>query len=126
MENLFFERFNWNDKRVVKQKKNFVTIADSLCLCRNCSANIKWGGFEPVFIDKINSIEDFSNKSLDEIKESICSKIEENIVDRFKKDYEWEDIYALEVIVSEEPKNIYFTNGHLIQFIAYLQLEERN
>ncbi len=48
-----FEMFNWNDKRVVKKKKSFITTADSFCLCRNCSANIKWGAFEPIFMDKI-------------------------------------------------------------------------
>ncbi|HFU75160.1 MAG TPA: hypothetical protein ENK66_02835 [Arcobacter sp.] len=120
-----FERFNWNDKRVVKQKKSFVTTADSLCLCRNCSANIKWGAFEPIFIDKIDSIENFANKSLDEIKDVICVKLGDEIVERFKDDYEWNDIYALEITVNEKPKNIYFTNEHLIQFIAYLQLEEK-
>jgi len=120
-----FEMFNWNDKRVVKKKKSFITTADSLCLCKNCSANIKWGAFEPIFIDKINVIENFANKSLDEVKEAICVKLEDNIVKKFKDDYEWEDIYALEIIVNDEPKNIYMTNGHLIQFIAYLQLEER-
>ncbi|WP_161937649.1 hypothetical protein, partial [Sulfurovum riftiae] len=63
-----FEMFNWNDKRVVKVKKSFISTADSLCLCRNCSANIKWGEFTPVFIDKINNIEDFQLKKPDEIK----------------------------------------------------------
>jgi len=121
-----FEMFNWNDKRVVKQKKSFVTTADSLCLCRNCSANIKWGAFNPIFIDKINDINGFSHKSLDEIKDVICIKLEDEIVNRFKKDYDWDDMYALEITVNDEPKNIYMTNGHLIQFIAYLQLEEGN
>jgi len=120
-----FEMFNWNDKRVVKKKKSFITTADSLCLCRNCSANIKWGAFEPIFIDKINTIENFANKNLDEVKEVICVELEDNVVKKFKDDYEWEDIYALEVTVNDEPKNIYMTNGHLIQFIAYLQLEEK-
>lgn len=121
-----FEMFNWNDKRVVKQKKSFITKADSLCLCRNCSANIKWGAFEPIFIDKINDINDFSHKNLDEIKDMICVKLEDEVVDRFKKTYEWDDMYALEITVNDEPKNIYITNGHLIQFIVYLQLEERS
>jgi hypothetical protein len=119
-----FEMFNWNDKRVVKHKKSFITTADSLCLCRNCSANIKWGAFEPVFMNKINTIENFTQKNIDEIKEIICIKLENDIVDKFKDDYEWDDIYALEIMVNEKSKNIYMTNGHLIQFIAYLQLEE--
>ncbi len=120
-----FEMFNWNDKRIVKQKKSFITNADSLCLCRNCSANIKWGDFDPIFIDKINDIDGFAHKSVDEIKDLICVKLEDEVIDRFKKYYEWEDIYALEIKVNGEPKNIYMTNGHLIQFIAYLQLEEK-
>jgi len=120
-----FEMFNWNDKRVVKKKKSFITTADSLCLCRNCSANIKWGAFEPIFIDKINTIENFANKSLDEIKEITCVGLEDNVVKKFKDHYEWEDIYVLEIIINDEPKSIYMTNGHLIQFIAYLQLDER-
>ncbi len=120
-----FEMFNWNDKRIVKQKKSFITNADSLCLCRNCSANIKWGDFDPIFIDKINDIDGFAHKSVNEIKDLICVKLEDEVIDRFKKYYEWEDIYALEIKVNGEPKNIYMTNGHLIQFIAYLQLEEK-
>jgi hypothetical protein len=119
-----FELFNWNDKRVVKKKKSFITTADSLCLCRNCSANIKWGAFKPVFMNKINTIENFTQKSIDEIKEVICVKLENDIVDKFKDDYEWDDIYALDIMVNNQSKNIYMTNGHLIQFIAYLQLEE--
>jgi len=118
-----FEIFNWNDKRVVKQKKSFVTTADSLCLCRNCSSNIKWGAFEPIFMDKINQIENFINKNLDEMKKIICVTLEDNIVDEFRDNYEWHDIYALEITINGKPKNIYMTNGHFIQFIAYLQLE---
>jgi len=120
-----FEMHNWDNKLVVKTKSYLVSSADSLCLCRNCSANIKWGAFEPIFMDKINNIEDFANKSLDEVKEAICVELEDNVVKKFKDNYEWEDIYALEITVNDEPKNIYMTNGHLIQFIAYLQLEER-
>jgi len=120
----YFEIFNWNDKRVVKQKKNFVTTADSLCLCRNCSANIKWGAFEPIFMDRINNIENFANQSLDYIKEKMCVNIEIHIVDKFKDYYEWNDIFALEIKVNNEYKHIYITNEHLIQFISYLKLEE--
>ena len=118
-----FEMFNWNDKRVVKKKKSFISRADSLCLCRNCSANIKWGAFEPIFIDRIDGIRDFAKKSLDEIKEIVCAKLEDNIVNKFKDDYEWNDIYALEITVNDKPKNIYMTNRHLIELIAYLKLE---
>lgn len=119
-----FEMFNWNDKRVVKKKKSFISRADSLCLCRNCSANIKWGAFEPIFIDRIDGIGDFVKKSLDEIKEIICAKLEDNIVNKFKDDYEWNDIYVLEITVNDKPKNIYMTNRHLIELIAYLKLED--
>jgi len=121
----YFEIFNWNDKRVVKQKKSFITTADSLCLCRNCSANIKWGAFEPIFINKINQIEDFSHQSLDKVKEIICEKLDNDIVEKFKEDYEWNDMFALKITLNNKPKNIYFTNGHLIQFITYLKLEEK-
>ena len=75
-------------------------------------------------MNKINTIENFTQKNIDEIKEIICIKLENDIVDKFKDDYEWDDIYALEIMVNEKSKNIYMTNGHLIQFIAYLQLEE--
>ncbi len=118
-----FEMHNWDNKLVVKSKSYLVSSADSLCLCRNCSANIKFGAFNPLFADKIHNLQ---SKSIDEVKELICNKVDsEDVVDRFQEFYEWEDMYALEITVNDEPKNIYMTNGHLIQFIAYLQLEER-
>ena len=118
-----FEMHNWDNKLVVKSKSYLVSSSGSLCLCRNCSANIKFGAFNPLFVDKIHSLK---SKSIDEVKELICNKVSrEDIVDRFQEFYEWDDMYALEITVNDEPKNIYMTNGHLIQFIAYLQLEER-
>ncbi len=117
-----FEMHNWDNKLVVKSKRYLVSSADSLCLCRNCSANIKFGAFNPLFVDKIHNLK---SKNIDEVKELICNKVDKkDVVDRFQEFYEWEDIYALEITVNDEPKNIYMTNGHLIQFIAYLQLEE--
>jgi len=121
-----FEMHNWDNKLVVKTKSYLVSSADSLCLCRNCSANIKFGAFNPLFMDKVHSLDNFNDKILEEVKEFICTKIDRKIVvERFKELYEWEDIYALEITLNDEPKNIYMTNGHLIQFIAYLQLEEK-
>ena len=117
-----FEMHNWDNKLVVKSKRYLVSSADSLCLCRNCSANIKFGAFNPLFINKIDNLK---SKSLDEVKKLICNKVSrEDIVDRFQEFYEWDDMYALEITLNGESKNIYMTNGHLIQFIAYLQLEE--
>ena len=120
-----FQMFNWNDKRVVKKKKNFISTAESLCLCRNCSANIKWGEFEPVFINQINQIENFKNRTFEEIKGIINNIIDKSTADVFKKYLDFNDIHALEIKVNGSSKNIYFTNGHLIQFIAYLQLEQK-
>ncbi len=119
-----FEMFNWNDKRVVKVKKSFISTADSLCLCRNCSANIKWGAFTPVFIDKINNIEDFQHKKPDEVKKLLHNVVDGDIPDIFKDLIDFDDMYALEIELQGEPRNIYFTNEHLLQFIAYLQTEE--
>jgi len=118
-----FEVFNWNDKRVVKNKKSFVTTADSLCLCRNCSANIKWGAFEPSFINTINRMENFETKDIDQIKDELNKIIDNNTAEIFKEYLDFDDMYALEISLNKEPKNIYYTNGHLIQFIVYLQLE---
>jgi len=119
-----FERFNWNDKRVVKVKKSLVSTADSLCLCRNCSANIKWGAFYPNFVDTIREIEEFRDKSYDEVKDKIHKVVDENIPKIFEPLLEFDDIYALEIALDGKPRNIYFTNEHLLQFITYLQKEE--
>ncbi len=117
--------FNWNDKRVVKNKKSFISTAESLCLCRNCSANIKWGEFEPVFIYKINQMDNFEKMSLEDVKINLNNIIDESTADIFKEYLDFDDIYALEININKIPKNIYFTNGHLIQFITYLQLEQK-
>jgi len=115
-----FEMHNWDNKLVVKTKSYLVSSADSLCLCRNCSANIKFGSFNPLFVDKIHRL-----KNLDEIKEFISNKVDrKDVVERFQEYYDWDDMYTLEITMNDEPKNIYMTNGHLIQFIAYLQLDE--
>ncbi len=119
-----FERFNWNDKRVVKVKKSLVSTADSLCLCRNCSANIKWGAFYPNFIDTIREIEEFKNKSYDEIKEKLHKIVDKNIPKIFEPLLEFDDVYALEIELDGKPRNIYFTNEHLLQFVTYLQKED--
>ena len=118
-----FERFNWNDKRVVKVKKSFVSTADSLSLCRNCSANIKWGAFYPNFVDTIKKIENFREKSYDEIKEILHKVVDKNIPKVFESHLEF-DIYALEIELNGKSRNIYFTNEHLLQFITYLQRED--
>ena len=118
-----FERFNWNDKRVVKVKKSFVSTADSLCLCRNCSANIKWGAFYPTFIDTIKQIEDFKNKKYIDIREKIHKVVDKQIPEIFETLLEFDDIYALEIELDGKPRNIYFTNEHLLQFVTYLQKE---
>jgi len=119
-----FERFNWNDKRVVKVKKSLVSTADSLCLCRNCSANIKWGAFYPNFVDTIREIEEFKSKNYDEIREILHKVVDENIPKIFEPLLEFDDIYALEIELDGKPRNIYFTNEHLLQFITYLQKED--
>ena len=119
-----FEMFNWNDKRVVKIKKSFISTADSLCLCRNCSANIKWGAFKPVFIDKVKNIEDFQDKKSDEIKIILHNIVDKEVPNIFKSLLDFNDMYALEIELRKEPRNIYFTNEHLLQFIAYLQTED--
>ncbi len=118
-----FEMFNWNDKRVVKVKKSFISTADSLCLCRNCSANIKWGAFNPVFINSIKDIKNFQDMKPDEIKKSLHNLVEQKVPDIFKSLLEFDDMYALEIELRKEARNIYFTNEHLLQFIAYLQTE---
>ena len=119
-----FERFNWNDKRVVKVKKSLVSTADSLCLCRNCSANIKWGAFYPNFVDTIKEIEEFKSKSYDEIREILHKVVDKNIPNIFEPLLEFDDIYALEIELDGKPRNIYFTNEHLLQFVTYLQKED--
>jgi len=119
-----FERFNWNDKRVVKVKKSLVSTADSLCLCRNCSANIKWGAFYPNFVDTIREIEEFKSKNYDEIREILHKVVDENIPKIFERYLEFDDVYALEIELDGKPRNIYFTNEHLLQFITYLQKED--
>jgi hypothetical protein len=109
---------------VVKSKSYLVSSVDSLCLCRNCSANIKFGAFNPLFVDKVHRLTNFKDKNLDEIKEFISNKVDrKDVVERFEEYYDWDDLYTLEITMNDEPKNIYITNGHLIQFIAYLQLE---
>lgn len=118
-----FEIYSWNDKRVVKSKKSFVSTADSLCLCRNCSANIKWGTFNPIFLDRIKSIEKFENANFNDVRKIISKAIEQNKPDIFEGYLDFNDMYALEIKLNDKPKNIYFTNAHLIQFMAYLQLE---
>jgi len=119
-----FERFNWNDKRVVKVKKSFVSTADSLCLCRNCSANIKWGAFYPTFIDTIKQIENFKNKKYIDIREKIHKVVDKQIPEIFETLLEFDEIYALEIELDGKSRNIYFTNEHLLQFVTYLQKED--
>jgi len=119
-----FERFNWNDKRVVKVKKNLVSTADSLSLCRNCSANIKWGAFYPNFVYTIRDIEDFKNKSYDEIREKLHKVVDEDIPKIFEPLLNFDDVYALEIELDGKSRNIYFTNEHLLQFVTYLQKED--
>lgn len=121
-----FEKFNWNDKRVVKVKKDFVSSADSLCLCRNCAANIKFGDFDPIFVDKINSISDFENKSFEFIMETLHSVVDDGLHDIFKDHIDFDDIFALEIELNQKSRNLCFTREHLIQFITFLQLEEKN
>ncbi len=119
-----FETFTWNDKRVVKIKKSFISTADSLCLCRNCSANIKWGAFKPIFIDKVKNIEDFQDMKADEVKIALHNLVDKEVPNIFKSLLEFDEMYALEIELRKEPRNIYFTNEHLLQFIAYLQTED--
>ena len=120
-----FEKFNWNDKRIVKVKKDFVSSADSICLCRNCAANIKFGDFNPIFVDKIQSISDFENKNLEEITKDLHNVIDMNVHDIFKEHIDFDEIFALEIELNKKNRNLYFTKEHLIQFITFLQLEEK-
>ncbi|MFA5428289.1 MAG: translation initiation factor IF-2 N-terminal domain-containing protein [Sulfurimonas sp.] len=118
-----FEMYSWNDKRVVKKKKSFISTADSLSLCRNCSANIKWGAFEPTFLEHIKNIQNFETATIEDIKKEIHKAVDENLPDIFEGYLNFNDMYALEIKLNDEAKNIYFTDIHLVQFIAYLQLE---
>jgi hypothetical protein len=118
-----FEMHSWNDKRVVKNKKSFVSTADSLCLCRNCSANIKWGAFTPIFLEHIEKIEKFEKANFNDVAKIIHKAVEQNKPDVFEGYLDFSDMYALEIKLNYKPRSIYFTTAHLIQFIAYLQLE---
>lgn len=120
-----FEKFNWSDKRVVKVSKEFVSSADSLSLCRNCAANIKFGAFDPLFIEKIQGIYGFETKNLEEIIKIIHNVIDVKTREVFEDHVEFDDMFALEIKLNNEDRNIYFTKEHLMQFITFLQLEKK-
>ncbi len=119
-----FEKFSWDDKRIVKVKKTFVSSAESLCLCRNCAANIKFGSFEPLFLKKILNIESFETKSFDEVISMLHNVIDVNPPEIFEDHTEFNDMFALEIKLNQKDRNLYFTKEHLIQFIIFLQLEK--
>ena len=119
-----FEKFNWNDKRIVKVEKKFISSADSLCLCRNCVANIKFGDFEPEFIEKIKAIENFESKDFEQIISLLQSTAENNIPKIFENHVLFDDIVPLEIKLNKEAKRLYFTREHLLQFIVFLQMEK--
>ncbi len=120
-----FEKFSWDDQRIVKVKKNFVSSAESLCLCRNCAANIKFGAFEPVFIQQIQSIEGFDQKNFEEIIELIHNDVDTKTPEIFADHTEFNDMFALKIRLNSQDRNLYFTKDHLMQFIIFLQLEEK-
>jgi len=117
-----FEMFNWNDKRIVKKKKSFVTTGDSLCLCRNCSSNIKFGDFTPTFTNKL---EDTKNENIEKVMVNLHNIIDTSTAVIFKKHLDFYNMFALEITLNNKPRNIYFTSEHLIQFITYVHLELR-
>jgi len=75
-------------------------------------------------MNKIENIKKFKNENIENIKKILYSTYDKNIVDKFKNAYEWENIYALEITLNNESKNIYFSNEHLIQFITYLKIDQ--
>lgn len=115
----YFEVFNWQDYRIVSSKK-YLSTADSLCLCSNCVNNIKWGSFGAIFVDKlkfyqINDIELLVN--IFHVSDNYESpKIFQELI-------EFNDMYALDIVINNNLGYIYFTHEHLFQFLAYLQLE---
>ena len=119
-----FEKFSWDDKRIVKINKNFISSAESLSLCRNCTANIKFGSFEPLFLKKILNIESFQIKSFDEIISILHNIIDVTPPEIFIDHTEFNDMFALEIKLNQKDRNIFFTKEHLIQFIIFLQLEK--
>lgn len=48
-----------------------------------------------------------------------------NVHNIFKEHIDFEDIFALEIELNKKNRNLCFTKEHLIQFIAFLQLEEK-
>lgn len=48
-----------------------------------------------------------------------------NVHDIFKEHIDFDEIFALEIELNKKNRNLYFTKEHLIQFITFLQLEEK-
>lgn len=119
-----FQVFRWTDKRIVKKEKPFTSTAESLCLCRNCSANIKWGAFEPLFLRRIESIKSFDKAIISEIKKVINILVDKDVPKIFRDEVDFDNMFALEIKLNNENKNIYLSDEHLTQFITYLQIEK--
>ena len=121
----FFEMFHWNDKRIVKVKKEFHSTADSLCLCSNCASAIKWGYFNPIFINDLKKVL-FENTE-EEIIESLYSNVNPiDIPNCYRGLTDFNQIYPLEIFLLDDKnkKYIYYSHEHLLQFLVFLKLEK--
>jgi len=118
-----FEAFNWTDRRVTKNADRKIIFANSLSLCRNCAANIKFGQFKSLFLNQKNSIEGFKAENIENIMQKLHDIIDENIPEKFQLHIEFGDMYGLAIELNNKERNIYFTPKHYVEFIALMQGE---
>ncbi|MEA3374302.1 MAG: hypothetical protein U9Q62_11520 [Campylobacterota bacterium] len=116
-----FEAFNWTDSRITKNANRKIIFANSLCLCRNCAANIKFGQFKSLFLKRKNSIENFNSENIEIIMQKLHKIIDDQIPEKFEVHIEFNDMYALEIELDNKKRNIYFTPKHYLEFILLMQ-----
>ncbi|MEA1917589.1 MAG: hypothetical protein U9N42_08745 [Campylobacterota bacterium] len=118
-----FEAFNWTDSRVTKNAERRIMFANSLSLCRNCAANIKFGQFKSSFLDQKKSIKEFQTEDIENIMQKLHKIVDKNIPEKFQTLVEFGDIYGLAIELNNQKRNIYFTSKHYVEFITLMQGE---
>jgi hypothetical protein len=120
----YFEIFDWSSEKISKQKTNFIEEGSSLCLCSTCHSTLKYGDFNPTFINELKEIGDLSSITFEDFKDLMDS---ETSIEEAPEEFEFieMDMHKASIRLLNKPQNIFYTEEHFLRFFNMMTMKEK-
>ena len=119
----YFETFDWFSKNIAKQETNLVQAGSSLCLCPTCHSMLKYGDFNPIFMNELEEIEDLSTLSFEDFIDLVQSRTSiEEVPEEF--DFIEMDMHKTSIRLLNINQQIFYTEEHFLHLFNMMTIKE--